>query len=49
MARPQRGCHEGKAEINAAWKRLMNQVHPDKGGSNFIAKQLNEAREVLLE
>jgi len=27
----------------------MNQVHPDKGGSNFIAKQLNEAREVLLE
>ena len=37
-----------KLEINAAYKRLMNQVHPDKGGSNFFAKQLNEAREVLL-
>lgn len=37
-----------KEQVNAAWKRLMNQVHPDKGGSTFFAKQVNEAREVLL-
>jgi hypothetical protein len=34
--------------INAAWKHLMTKVHPDKGGSTYFAKQLNEAREVLL-
>ena len=36
-----------KAEMRSAYMRLMQQVHPDKGGSNFFAKQLNEAREVL--
>jgi hypothetical protein len=34
-------------EMKAAWMRLMQQNHPDKGGSNYFAKQLNEAREVL--
>jgi hypothetical protein len=27
---------------------LMQRVHPDVGGSNFFAKQLNAARDVLL-
>jgi hypothetical protein len=27
---------------------LMKRVHPDLGGSNFFAKQLNEARDLLL-
>jgi TPR repeat protein len=35
------------AQMRAAYFRLMQQIHPDKGGSNFFAKQLNEAREVL--
>jgi hypothetical protein len=26
----------------------MKRVHPDVGGSNFFAKQLNEVRDVLL-
>jgi hypothetical protein len=26
----------------------MKRVHPDHGGSNFFAKQLNEARDLLL-
>jgi hypothetical protein len=30
-----------------AYNRLMKQVHPDVGGTNFFAKQLNEARETL--
>lgn len=35
-------------EIGAAHSRLIKQFHPDKGGSTFFAKQLNEARKVLL-
>jgi type IV secretion system protein VirD4 len=35
-------------EIRAAYNRLMQKVHPDVGGSNFFAKQLNAARDVLL-
>jgi TPR repeat protein len=35
-------------EIRAAYNRLMQHVHPDVGGSNFFAKQLNAAREALL-
>jgi hypothetical protein len=36
------------ADIRAAYLRLMQQVHPDRGGSTFFAKQLNEARDLLL-
>jgi DnaJ-like protein len=35
-------------EIRAAYNRLIQRVHPDLGGSNFFAKQLNAARDVLL-
>jgi hypothetical protein len=35
-------------EIRAAYSRLMQRVHPDVGGSNFFAKQLNAARDILL-
>lgn len=37
-----------KAEIKAAYTRLMKQVHPDVGGSNFFASQLNAAKAFLL-
>jgi hypothetical protein len=36
-------------DVREAHKRLMQRVHPDLGGSNFFAKELNAAREVLLE
>jgi hypothetical protein len=36
-------------EIQEAFSRLMQKVHPDLGGSNFFAKQLNAARDVLLK
>jgi type IV secretory pathway TraG/TraD family ATPase VirD4 len=35
-------------EIINAYKRLIGKVHPDRGGSNYFAKQLNEAKAVLL-
>ena len=38
-----------KADINSAYKRLMAQCHPDKGGSDWMAAQLNEAKQVLTK
>ena len=38
-----------KADINSAYKRLMAQCHPDKGGSDWMAAQLNEAKQILTK
>jgi hypothetical protein len=35
-------------QIAAAYKRIMRNVHPDRGGSTFFAKQLNAARDLLM-
>jgi hypothetical protein len=35
-------------EIRAAHKRLMRMAHPDKGGSDWLASRLNQARDTLL-
>lgn len=37
------------AEVNAAWRRLMTRAHPDQGGTEGLAAQLNAARETLLK
>jgi hypothetical protein len=35
-------------EIHQAWRRLIKGVHPDSGGSAFLAAKINAARDVLL-
>jgi TPR repeat protein len=36
-------------EVQDSYIRLMQRIHPDAGGSNYFAKKLNAARQVLLD
>ncbi len=42
------GVEAGPDEIRAAHRRLITSVHPDRGGSPELTRQVNAARDTLL-
>lgn len=38
-----------KSDVLAAHRRLIHKLHPDRGGSDYLASQVNAARDQLLK
>jgi len=36
-------------EITTAYKKIITQLHPDKGGTNYLASKINEARDLMIK
>ncbi len=37
------------SDISAAHKRLIQRLHPDRGGTDYLAAKINQAKDVLLK
>ncbi|MEH6757147.1 MAG: J domain-containing protein [Parasphingorhabdus sp.] len=51
QARSLLGVSEGAnaAKIKSAWRSRLSEHHPDRGGDEELARQINRARDILLE
>jgi len=38
-----------KQQITLAYRKIMQQLHPDRGGNDYFAAKANQARDVLIE
>ncbi len=45
------GLEDGatEADVKAAYQRIISNLHPDHGGSTYLAAQVNAARDMLLK